>query len=179
MPILFAEALIFHCHHNVAPQGITFFVVLSEYNSSETHLEPSQTSKMEFFAKIVNGWKLLNNFAKSSILVVSQGFEYAANMLLNQWHIYSYYYTVSDSNSISVSCLISSRLVVMLDLIHFVLKFSFILIPAGFFRLPANIYLFKVNNRNTRRRYEICSKLTIKTLELHHWRCSSVFIVNF
>ena len=26
---------------------------------------------------------------------------------------------------------------------------------------PANIYLFKVNNRNTRKRYEISSKLTI------------------
>ena len=32
---------------------------------------------------------------------------------------------------------------------------------------PANIYLFKVNNRNTRTRCEICSKLTIKTPERH------------
>ena len=32
---------------------------------------------------------------------------------------------------------------------------------------PANIYLFKVNNRNSRKRCEICSKLTIKTAE---WR---------
>ena len=31
---------------------------------------------------------------------------------------------------------------------------------------PANSYLFKVNNLNTRKRCEICSKLTIKTLEL-------------
>ena len=30
---------------------------------------------------------------------------------------------------------------------------------------PANIYLFKVNNKNIRKRYEICSKLTIKTPE--------------
>ena len=30
---------------------------------------------------------------------------------------------------------------------------------------PANIYFFKVNNRNTRKRYEACSKLTIKTPE--------------
>ena len=30
---------------------------------------------------------------------------------------------------------------------------------------PPNIYLFKVNNRNTRKRFEICSKLTIKTSE--------------
>ena len=30
---------------------------------------------------------------------------------------------------------------------------------------PANIYLFKVNNRNSRKRCEICSKLLIKTIE--------------
>ena len=29
----------------------------------------------------------------------------------------------------------------------------------------ASIYVFKVNNRHTRRRCEICSKLTIKTPE--------------
>ena len=29
----------------------------------------------------------------------------------------------------------------------------------------AGIYLFKVNNRNTRKSFEICSKLTIKTTE--------------
>ena len=28
--------------------------------------------------------------------------------------------------------------------------------------LPANIYWFKVNHMNTRERFEICSKLTIK-----------------
>ena len=42
--------------------------------------------------------------------------------------------------------------------------------------LPANIYLFEVNNRNTRKMCEICSKLTIKTPER---RPSGVFIVNF
>ena len=30
---------------------------------------------------------------------------------------------------------------------------------------PANTYLFKVNKRNTGNRYEICSKLTLKTPE--------------
>ena len=30
---------------------------------------------------------------------------------------------------------------------------------------PANIYLFKGNNRNTRKSCKICSKLTIKTPE--------------
>ena len=40
---------------------------------------------------------------------------------------------------------------------------------------PANIYLFEVNSRNTRKRCEECSKLTIKTPE----RRSGVFIANF
>ena len=36
--------------------------------------------------------------------------------------------------------------------------------------IPAGIYLFKVNNRNTRARCEICSKLTINTPERRQWR---------
>ena len=44
---------------------------------------------------------------------------------------------------------------------------------------PANIYLFKVNNRDTIKRFETCSKLTIKTPEQRQQRCSGVFIVNF
>ena len=44
---------------------------------------------------------------------------------------------------------------------------------------PVGIYLLKVNNRNTRSRSEICSKLTIKTPEWRHWRRSVVFIINF
>ena len=39
--------------------------------------------------------------------------------------------------------------------------------------------MFKVNNKNTRTRCEICSKLTIKTPERQHLRRSGVFIVNF
>ena len=45
--------------------------------------------------------------------------------------------------------------------------------------LPAGIYLLKINNRNTRIRGEICSKLTIKTPEWRQWRYYGVFIVNF
>ena len=54
--------------------------------------------------------------------------------------------------------------------------------PAGNMLLKhirAGIYLFKVNNRNTRTRCEICSKLTIKTIERHQWRRLGAFIVNF
>ena len=44
--------------------------------------------------------------------------------------------------------------------------------------LPANVYLFKVNNRTTRKRSKTYPKLTIKTPEQRHWRRSGVFIVN-
>ena len=44
---------------------------------------------------------------------------------------------------------------------------------------PAGIYFLKVNNRNTRTRCEICSKLTTKTPERRQLRRSGVFIVNF
>ena len=48
--------------------------------------------------------------------------------------------------------------------------------PDDFF--PTHIYLFKVNNRNTTKRCEICSNLTVKTPERRNWRRSGVFIVN-
>ena len=41
------------------------------------------------------------------------------------------------------------------------------------------IDMFKVNNRNTRTRCQICSKLTVKTSERRKWRRSGVFIANF
>ena len=44
--------------------------------------------------------------------------------------------------------------------------------------LPTNIYLFKFNNKITRKRCEICSELTIKTPKRRQWRRSGVFIVN-
>ena len=44
---------------------------------------------------------------------------------------------------------------------------------------PADYYMFKVNNKDTRARCTICSELTIKTPERSHWRRSGVFIVNF
>ena len=39
--------------------------------------------------------------------------------------------------------------------------------------------MFKVNNRNTRKRCEICSKLTVKTPEQRYWHLFSVSIVDF
>ena len=43
---------------------------------------------------------------------------------------------------------------------------------------PAGNYMFKVNNKNTRTRCEICSKLAIKKPERRQWHRSAVFIVN-
>ena len=37
---------------------------------------------------------------------------------------------------------------------------------------PASIYLIKVNNRNTRKRCEICSRLTINTPVKRSWQDS-------
>ena len=57
-----------------------------------------------------------------------------------------------------------------------------------FVSITASIYLLKINNRNSRTRREICSKLTIKTPGRRHSRRStyftpsskvSIFIVNF
>ena len=44
---------------------------------------------------------------------------------------------------------------------------------------PVNIYLFKFNNRNTRKWREIFSKFTIKISERRQGCRSCVFIVNF
>ena len=43
---------------------------------------------------------------------------------------------------------------------------------------PAGNYMFKVNNRNTKTRCEICSKFTIKTPERRQWRRSGVSVVT-
>ena len=44
---------------------------------------------------------------------------------------------------------------------------------------PANIYLFKVIDRNSGKRCEIYSKLTIKMPERRPWRRPGTFVVNF
>ena len=40
-------------------------------------------------------------------------------------------------------------------------------------------YLFKVNNSNTRKRWQICAKLTIKTSEQRYWLRCGALTVNF
>lgn len=53
-----------------------------------------------------------------------------------------------------------------------------LLIESHFFRLyPANIWLFNVNNKNSRKKCEIRPKLAIKTLKQRHCRHFGVCIV--
>ena len=40
-------------------------------------------------------------------------------------------------------------------------------------------YMLKINNNNTRKSSEICSKLKIKALDERYWRRSGVLILNF
>ena len=41
---------------------------------------------------------------------------------------------------------------------------------------PVGNYMFKVSNKNTKARCEICSKVRMKMSELRQWRRSCVFI---
>ena len=63
--------------------------------------------------------------------------------------------------------------------IFYIYKNTILLILTKSALVPAGIYLLKVNSRNIRTRCEICSKLTIKTLERRQWRSSVIFIVKF
>ena len=44
---------------------------------------------------------------------------------------------------------------------------------------PAGIYLLKINNRNTRTKYKICSKLTIKTINIVNFEHISHVVLVF
>ena len=70
-----------------------------------------------------------------------------------------------------------SKFLITSRLINNSLTLTLLLIPTLYPNPPGN-YMFKVNNINTRTKGEICSKLTIKTPERRHWRCSGLFIVN-
>ena len=71
----------------------------------------------------------------------------------------------------------------MLKLVH-LLKFSHmvrVLRPYNSFYYPSQpaITCSKLKVETLEQRYEICSKLTIKTPKRRHWRRFGVFIVNF
>ena len=54
-----------------------------------------------------------------------------------------------------------------------------LVLKVAFHRGPAGMYLFEVNNKNSRTIYKIGSNLIRKTSERRHWLRSRIFIVNF
>ena len=62
---------------------------------------------------------------------------------------------------------------------HIYRKIRELYIPNCKQHYPANIYIFKVNNRKTSKRCLICSKLTIKTRDRRQWCRSGIFIITF
>ena len=53
------------------------------YWNSEAYLEPCQTSKIDIFAKIINGFQSLTTFTESSFTDIWQGYENASEISLN------------------------------------------------------------------------------------------------
>ena len=126
--------------------------------SAEAYSKTCQTSKMEHFYEN-NGLLLAVNYfhKKTSTLHVWQGSE---NWLLT----IDYYFYVNKRN------LWLTHLFLMHPLSthwkYLTVFWCFLGKEKGALRTnPANIYLFKFNNGNTRKRCEICSKITIKTQE--------------
>ena len=68
-----------------------------------------------------------------------------------------------------------------LPCIYVLLRITLVYSWKNTFPNPANIYQFKVNNRNTRKRPDICSKLTVKLPERCHWgrSCVSLLTLNY
>ena len=54
------------------------FCLISNYSNSRAYSEPSQTSTMELFGKIVKDFQLLTILIKISILDIRLGFEYVS-----------------------------------------------------------------------------------------------------
>ena len=108
---------------------------------------PSVTSKMESFATVVNGLLLLQSSPSQvfvGVLVMPLRLIFDTRLTGSREKIW---------NEIKWINIILQNIILMVE------------IPSRVLVYPVGIYLLKVNNRNTRTRCEICSKLTIKTPE--------------
>ena len=97
--------------------------------------------------------------------------------------------TLSESTKETLQQLVGN---VLIESSFFLQSFLSLCYAEALFHSPANIYLFKVSNRKTRNRCEICSNLTITPMQLmSFWYlfycqlltdsayCSGVSIVDF
>ena len=67
--------------------------------ASDEYSEPSRTSKLELFSKIVNGWKPLTIFAESFILDVRLGSKY-----VSEHYAFSFFFFFEKKNQGSQHC---------------------------------------------------------------------------
>ena len=88
------------------PLEICFLTIKKQITCEEAYSEPCQTSKMNYFAKIVNGFQPLTNIAKLSILdvfsVMNMLFKFLKqpNILRNLYEIIStIIHKISETNS--------------------------------------------------------------------------------
>ena len=74
-----------------------------------------------------------------------------------------FYYALLPRRQMANASKIKENLKIVMERDFTPLQIRMIKMPQKSF--PVNIYLLKANNRNTRKRRKICSKLTIKTPE--------------
>ena len=127
---------------------------------------------MKLFAKILYSWKPLTIFTKSFILDVWLGSDSACDITRSSKFMGNpleniYLNDVSSSNFIP-------------NLKHNFVRCSiFVIVGRLVCTMETGIYLFKVNNGNTKTMCEIYSKLKIRTIKPRRWRCWGVSIVSF
>ena len=63
--------------------SVRLLLLLSYIYFSEAHSEPSQTSKLKLFVKIVHSRKPLTNFAKRSIIDVRLGYKFTSEWMFS------------------------------------------------------------------------------------------------
>ena len=89
----------------------------------------------------------------------------------------SYYATESYPEPLTVSQFLAAKYFCKTVHLTYLTEFS-IRLPLRI-ALPSRQLHNQFNNRNTRKRTKICSKVTIKAPERCQWPCYGVFIVNF
>ena len=130
---------------------------------------------------ILSAW--INNFPVSYSLNNQPSYQYHIDPVLHKWsvHLWRSNHAVPPLVH-QLAATLSKRItseVLMSPAISSVFCITWSLKATYLWAMSVGIYLLKGNNRNTRTRREICSKLTIKTPERRQWRRSGVFIVNF
>ena len=142
----------FHIYRNSSPKVFLEIAVLED---SFILLKKDSVpgAFLETFKLFVldNTYEDLLNKKSLTVILISSLLN--CNMLIRYWKILKIHKIKTDAN----------------------FKFPFLTLLVTKPIIPAGDYLFKVNNRNTKTRCEICSTLTIKTPERRLWRHGRTF----